>query len=149
MREPTANPNYVRTQRQVFYNMTRRYGEQIQLSKVSSSSVDYTTGDLTRSLETTTIRNAVYVPPSRQNKVVYTPAMMQAIRQYAWQGGAGQSVEQTMFLISDRDIRDWGEVEATQTVIHRSKTYDVKSVQTFDGGVIISGVETKGTHDGS
>lgn len=146
MPEPTANPNVTRTQRRTFYNFTRRYGEQIQLSKVSSSSVDYTTGDLTRSLETTTIRNAVYVPPTRQNKVIYTPSMMQAIRQYAWQGGAGQNIEETMFLISQRDIRNWGEIEATQTVVHRSKTYDVKSVQTFDGGVIISGTETKGTH---
>jgi hypothetical protein len=144
--EPTNNPNVTRTQRRTFYNFTRRYGEQIQLSKVSSSSVDYTTGDLSRSLETTTIRNAVYVPPTRQNRVIYTPSMMQAIRQYAWQGGAGQNIEETMFLISQRDIRNWGEIEATQTVIHRGKTYDVKSVQTFDGGVIISGVETKGTH---
>lgn len=126
--------------------MTRRYGEQIQLTKVSSSEVDYTTGDLTRSLETVTIRNAIFIPPTRQNRVIYTPAMMQAIRQYAWQGGAGQNIEETMFAISHRDIRNWGEVEATQTVIHRNKTYDVKSVQTFEGCVVISAVETKGTH---
>ena len=144
--EPTSNPNVTRTSNQTFYNITRRYGEQIQLSKVSSSSVDYTTGDLTRTLEATTVRNAVYVPPIRQNKVVYTPSMMQAIRQFAWQGGAGQNIEETMFLIHARDIRNWGAVEATQTVIHRSKTYDVVSVQTFDGGVVISCRETKGTH---
>jgi hypothetical protein len=72
--------------------------------------------------------------------------MMQAIRQYAWQGGAGQNIEETMFLIYANDMRDWGEVENTQTVTHRNKIYDVKSAQTFDGGVIISCVETKGTH---
>jgi len=144
--EPTSNPNVTRSQRQVFYNFTRRYGEQVTLSKVSSSSVDYTTGDLSRSLETKTIRNVVYVPPTRQSRVLYTPSMMQAIRQYAWQGGAGQSIEETMFLIYENDIRNWGEFENTQTVTHRSKVYDVKSVQSFDGGVILSAVETKGTH---
>lgn len=144
--EPNTNPNVTRAQKQTFYNITRRYGEQIQLSKVTSSEVDYTTGDLTRSLESTTVRNAVYVPPTAQHNVLYTPSMMQAIRQYAWQGGAGQNLEETMFLISERDIRDWGVIESTQTVLHRSKVYDVVSVQTFDGGVVINCKQTKGTH---
>lgn len=144
--EPTTNPNVTRSQRQTFYNFTRRYGEQIVLSKVTASEVDYTSGDLTRTTESLTVRNAVYVPPTRQSRVLYTPSMMQAIRQYAWQGGAGQNIEETMFLIYQKDMRNWGEVEHTQTVTHRSKIYDVKSSQSFDGGVIISCVETKGTH---
>lgn len=144
--EPTTNPNVTRSQSQVFYSFTRRYGEQIQLSKVTSSDVDYTTGDLTRSLETLSIRNAVWVPPQRQSQVLYTPAMMQAIRQYAWQGGAGQNIEETMFLVYYKDMRNWGEIENTQTVTHRGKIYDVVKGHTFDGGVIISCKETKGTH---
>lgn len=144
--EPTTNPNVTRTQLRTFYNFTRRYGEQITLSKVTSSAVDYTTGDLTRSLETLSVRNAVYVPPTRQSRVLYTPSMMQAIRQYAWQGGAGQNIEETMFLVYYKDMRNWGEVENTQTVTHRGKTYDVVSANTFDGGVVISCTETKGTH---
>lgn len=136
--QPSSNPNVSRSQRQVFYNFTRRYGEQIQLSKLNSTSVDYTTGELSRDYETKTIRNAVYVPPTAQNKVLYTPAMMQAMRQFAWQGGAGQNVEETMFLIFINDIRGWGKIDSTQRVSWRSQTYEVVSSQEFDGGIIIS-----------
>lgn len=137
MPEPTRNPNVTRSQRRTFYNMSRRYGEQIVIKKVDTSSTDYSTGDRTRTYTEQTIRNAVYIPPLTERNVTFTPAMMQAIREYAWQGGAGQDIEETGFLICYRDLRGWGEFDPTQRVDWRSKTYEVVRSQEFDGGVIV------------
>ena len=145
MPEPTRNPRVERAQKRTFYNMTRRYGEQITLQKVDENEVDYTSGSRTRSYTEQIIRNAVYVPPSSQRKVLYTPAMMQAIRQFAWQGGAGQDVESTMFLIYQNDIKSWGEFDTSQRVLHRNKVYEVEGHQQFDGGIILNATLAKGS----
>ena len=135
--EPTRNANVTRSSRRFFYNMTRRYGEQATLRKVDTNGTDYTTGDRTRTYTDQTVRNAVYIPPLSQRNVTFTPSMMQAIRQYAWQGGAGQDIEETGFLIADREMRDWGPIDPTQRVLWRNKTYEVVRDQQFEGGVII------------
>jgi len=134
--EPTRNPNVSRSQKQVFYRMTRRYGEQIRIRQVIENDLDYATGTLVRSYREETVRNAVYIPPTNQRNVTYTPAMMQAIRQYAWQG-SGQDIDETGFLIAERDIRNWGPFDPTQRVRWRDNTYEVVRDQTFDGGVIV------------
>lgn len=135
--EPTTNPNVVRTQSRVFYNMTRRYGVGLYLYRVTESSTDYTTGTPTRTYERAYIRNAVYVPPRTTRSVEYTPAMMQAIRQYAWQGGAGQDMDATVFLVAKRDVPTWCGVEPTQFIRWRGETHQVADVQEFDGGYVI------------
>lgn len=145
MSEPTTNPRVTRSQRRMFYNFTRRYGEAITLNKVDTNSMDYETGDRTRTYTTLNIRNAVYVPETQTRSVVYTPSMMQAVRQYAWQGGAGQDMEETMFLIYERDMRSWGEVDQTQFVVHRSVSYEVTGSQRFDGGVVINCKAARGS----
>lgn len=135
--EPTTNPNVTRSQRQTFYNFTRRYGEQIAIRKVLESDIDYTTGTRTRTYRQDTIRNAVYIPSMTERNVTYTPSMMQAVRQYAWQGGAGQDIQESGFLISHRELRSWGEFDPTQSIVWRGKTYEVVRCQSFDGGVIV------------
>ena len=143
--EPTRNPNVSRTQRQVFYNFTRRYGEQIAVRQVIESETDYATGALTRTYRQETIRNAVYIPPITERNVTYTPAQMQAIRQYAWQG-SGQDVEEAGFLIFHKDLRGW-EFDPTQRVRWRNETYEVVRDQQFDGGVIVWVKVAKNSHD--
>jgi len=143
--EPTRNPRIDRAQKRVFYNLTRRYGVQIVLNKVLLSDVDYTTGDPTRTYTTLTIRNAVYVPPQVGRSVTYSPAMMQAIRQFAWQGGAGQDIETTAFLICERDMRAWGALDSTQFVTWREESYEVVDSHNFDGGVVVSCKVAKGS----
>ncbi len=135
--EPTRNAIVSQASRRFFYNMTRRYGEQATLRKVETNSTDYTTGDRTRAYTDQIVRNAVYIPPLSQRNVTFTPSQMQAIRQYAWQGGAGQDIEETGFLVAIRDMRNWGEIDPTQRVLWRNKTYEVVRDQRFDGGVII------------
>jgi hypothetical protein len=134
--EPNSNPNVSRTLRQVFYNMTRRYGEQIEIRRVIENDIDYSTGNLSRTYRRETIRNAVYIPPITERNVNYTPAMMQAIRQFAWQG-SGQDVQESGFLILARDLRSWGEVDPTQRIRWREHTHEVVRAQQFDGGMII------------
>ena len=135
--EPDRNPNVSRTQKQVFYNFTRRYGESLELRRVIESEMDYATGARTRNYVARTIRNAVYIPSTTERSVQYTPAMMQAIRQYAWQGGAGQDIEESGFLIASRDLRNWDEFDPTDRLLWRNRTYELTRVQAFDGGVII------------
>ena len=143
--EPDRNPNVSRSQRQVFYNVSRRYGAGLYLYKVATSGTDYSTGAVTRTYDRTYIRNAVHVPNSTTRNVTYTPAMMQAVRQYAWQGGAGQDLDSTTFLISDRDLRGWCLIDPTQFISWRGGWYQVTSVQDFDGGVIVQCKQAKGS----
>lgn len=125
--------------------MTRRYGEQIVLSKVATSSTAYTTGSRTRTYTSTTIRNAVRVPTMTAHNVTYTPSMMQAVRQFAWQGGAGTDAETVSFMIADQDVRGWGEVDATQYITWRDESYEVQNANHFDGGIIVNCVAAKGS----
>ncbi len=147
MAEPTVNARVSRSSRRVFYNMTRRYGEQIVINKVDTNSIDYTTGSRTRTYTSTTVRNAVHVPTLTARDVTFTPAMMQAIRQYAWQGGAGTDKETTSFMVFDHDIREWGEVDPSQQVEWRGETYEVAGANHFDGGVIINCTIAKGSRE--
>jgi hypothetical protein len=145
--EPTRNARVVRSQRRVFYNFTRRYGEQATVNKVDTSATDYDTGNRTRTYTTVTIRNVVYVPSVTARNVTFTPAMMQAVRQYAWQGGAGTDIETVSFLIADQDLRKstWGEIEATQFIGWRGDNYEVVSSNQFDGGVVVNCKTAKGS----
>jgi len=143
--EPTRNPRVTRTQRRVFYNFTQRYGELATINKVNTSDTDYTTGNRTRTYTTMSVRNAVYVPSITQRNVTFTPAMMQAVRQYAWQGGAGQDIETVSFLMADRELRGWGEIEPTQFVMWRGDSYEVVSSNKFDGGVVLNCKTAKGS----
>lgn len=146
--EPTTNPNVTRTQKQVFYNVTRRYGEGLYLYRVTESTTDYTTGTPTRTYDRVYIRNAVHVPETTTRNVTYTPAMMQAVRQFAWQGGAGQDIETTTFMVAKRDAPTWCGVESTQFIRWRGETYQVTDVQTLAGGYIIQCKVAKGSGPG-
>jgi hypothetical protein len=70
---------------------------------------------------------------------------MQAIRQFAWQGGAGQDIESVSFLICERDIRGWGDLDSTQYIQWRQSSYEVSDAQHFDGGVIVTCKIAKGS----
>jgi hypothetical protein len=120
----------------VFYNFTRRYGERIIIRRVIENDIDYATGLLERTYREETIRNAVYIPPITERNVTYTPAMMQAIRQYAWQG-SGQDMKESGFLFADRDLRNWDGFDPTQRIRWRDQTHEVVRIQKFDGGTII------------
>ena len=146
--EPLTNPNVTRSQRQTFYNLTRRYGRGLYLYRVTESTTDYTTGTPTRTYDRVYIRNAVFVPSQTTRSVLYTPAMMQAVRQFAWQGGAGQDLESHTFLIAKRDAPTWCGVEPTQFIRCSGETYQVKSVDNLDGGYIIHCVAADGSGPG-
>lgn len=143
--EPTTNPRVQRTLRRTFYSLSRRYGVQIVLKKVLASDMDYTTGAPTRTYTTQTIRNAVVLPSAQQRDVTYTPAMMQSVRNFAWQGGAGTDKHDVTFLVANRDIRAWGDLDSTQYVEWDGQGYEVASATQFDGGVVIGCTAAKGS----
>lgn len=143
--EPRTNPRVTKSLRRTFYNFSRRYGEQIKINKVDESSTDYETGGRTRTYESVTIRRAVPVPASLTREVSFTPSMMQAIREYAWQGGAGQDIETFSFLVADRDLRTWGEVDSTQFVEWRDNSYEVIRSWSYDGGFVIECKAARGS----
>jgi len=145
--EPNRNPRVDRAQKRTFYNITRRYGALIVIRRADTSSTDYITGDRVRNYTQATIRNAVYVPPITSRTVTYTAAMMQAMRQFAWQGGAGQDVESSHFLICERDIKGWGEVDSTQEVQWLGVWYKVSDVQQFDGGLVVTVKSARGSQE--
>lgn len=136
MTEPAGNPNLLRSQRQTLYNLTRRWGVRIKLYRPLENEVDYATGSLDRTYRETVIRNAAYIPPITERQVIYTPAMMQAIREYAWQG-SGQDVEETGFLIMKRDLEANTPVCLCSRVRYNGKTYEISKFQELEAGWIV------------
>jgi hypothetical protein len=145
---PTTNPRVQRTLRRTFYSLTRRYGEAIYLMKVQTGSTNYSSGDVTRTFERVFIRKAVHVPQNSSRNVTFTPAMMQSIRNFAWQGGAGTTEEVETFMIAARDLRGWCTIDPTQMISWHGSTYQITATQTFDGGVIIQCKQAKGSGPG-
>jgi hypothetical protein len=71
--------------------------------------------------------------------------MMQSVRQYAWQGGAGQDIDTTAFLIADIDLRGWCAIDQTQHIGWQGGWYQVENVNEFDGGVVVQCKQAKGS----
>lgn len=143
MAEPNVNLRRQAASRRTFYSLSRRYGEQLTLRKLDTDTLDLTTGDTARTYTEAVIRNAVPMPAIEQRSVIYTPSMMQAIRQFAWQGG-GQDLEESGFLIYGPDIPStWGEIDTSQNIVWRDRTHEIVKVQEFDGGVLVWTTEVK------
>lgn len=77
----------------------------------------------------------------------YTPAMMQAMRNFAWQGGAGQDSESAVFLILLQDLQGWGEITPTQWLRYEQETFQVVDILRSEGGWILSGRRIPGTEN--
>lgn len=144
MREPTTNPRQATTLRRVFYNFTRRYGSEAKLYKHESASVDRDTGEKTVTTDRIIIRNVVKTPGRISREVLYTPAMMQAIRSSAWQGSGSDRLE-IGFLIYFADIRSWGEIGPDQWIVHNGRSYQVVEAWEVEGGWIVNGTLTEGS----
>lgn len=145
--EPTRNARTVRGLRRTFYALSRRHGEALYLYKVQegSGTTDYSTGIVTRDYDRVFVRNAVPLPTTSKRNVTYTPAMMQSVRNFAWQGGAGTEQVDASFLIANRDLRDWCPIDSTQFVGWRGEFFQVETANHFDGGVIIGCKQAKGS----
>lgn len=138
------NPNVSRSLKKTFYHMTRRYGEPGYIYKVETGETNYDTGEVTRDVERTFIRKMVRVPSSMMRQVVYTPAMMQSLRQFAWQGG-GTDVEQTVFMVFINDLKDWCEIEPSQWINYDNTSYQIDNVGKFDGGWLLGCKQAEGS----
>lgn len=142
------NANLSRTLRNAFYSMSRRYGSRATINRLDSHDTDLVTGEKTKSVSSATIRNCVQIPVQMQRQVMYTASMMQSLRPFAWQGGAGQDVESTMFMVLKTDLREWGDITPYQWINFKGGNYQVVEVQTMEGGWVFTAKRTRGTESG-
>lgn len=125
--------------------MSRRYGSKATLYKLSSTDTDYETGQVTKTVEAKSLRRVVQIPVTGSREVTYTAAMMQSLRQFAWQGAPGQNVRETMFLIPFDDLRGWDSIGAEQWIKYGDARYEVVEAQQTPGGWIVQAKQVKGT----
>jgi len=142
------NANLSRTLRNAFYSMSRRYGSRATINRLDSNDTDLVTGQKTKTVSSATIRNCVQIPVQMQRQVMFTASMMQSLRPFAWQGGAGQDVESTMFMVLKTDLRDWGEITPYQWINFKGGNFQIVEVQTMDGGWVFTAKRTRGTESG-
>lgn len=142
------NANLSRTLKNAFYSLSRKYGTQATIFRLDSNDTDLVTGKKTKAVSSAPIRNCVQIPVQMQRSVLYTASMMQSLRPFAWQGGAGQDVESTMFMVLKTDLRDWGEITPYQWINFRGGNYQVVEVSTMDGGWVFTAKRTRGTDSG-
>lgn len=141
------NPNLSRTLKATFYNMSRRYGSNGRVSRHSDVSTDYTTGAVTRTVQSRSIRQMVQVPVTVTRSLLYTATMMQAIRPFAWQGSPGQNTETSVFLILDNDIRGWGVITPDQWIDYNGGRFEIIEAVNTSGGWIIEAKRVRGAAD--
>ena len=124
--------------------MTRRYGAEAHLYRITSSGVNRDTGVKTVETERVYLRNVIRSNDQLSRSVIYTAAMMQAIRSTAWQGG-GQDVATATFMIYGPDMGNWGQIEPDQWIRYDDTSYQIVEAHETDGGWIISAKLAEGS----
>lgn len=112
--------------------------------RLDDSEVDLDTGQKTHTVSSQAIRRCVQVPIGIARQVIFTPAMMQSLRPFAWQGGAGQNVQETMFLIYKNELRGWGDITPEQWVHFRGRNYQVVEAINTPGGWFFTAKQARG-----
>ena len=138
------NANLLRSLTKTFYSMTRRYGSEGYLYRITDAYVNRDTGEKVVETERRRVRNLVHVPVSLARSVIYTPAMMQSIRSTAWQGG-GTDDRVSTFVILRKDCRLWGEIEPDQWIRYNDKSYQISAAQEMAGGWLIEAKLSEGS----
>ena len=142
------NANLNRSLKRTYYRLSQRYGVQGNISRRTSADTDFVTGETKQTVETRSIRKLVRVAVAGDSReVIYTAAMMQSLRPFAWQGGQGQDTKNAIFLVFDNELRGW-EVTPEQWLRYDRENYQVVSALKNDGGWIIEAKLAVGSEDG-
>lgn len=144
MTTPAFNPRRLQSVRRTFYNMSRRYGQGAYIYRTTEAEVDRDTGERTVETERQFIRFCVQINDTQMRAVLYTPAMMQAIRNTAWQG-AGVDTSSVVFLIYGPDTRNWGDITTTDYVWYDEDAYQVSEALKLNGGWILQAKLAEGS----
>jgi len=141
-----SNPSMDALIKRTLYDLKRRYGNEIQVYRLDSSSTDYETGVKSATTSVIDIRHAVVLPASEMRRYFASIAFITASKQFLSPGNQGFDQSQRGFIVASQDAPDF-EFEPEDWIVYRGKRYDVAVIERleFDTGWLVIGKELKGT----
>lgn len=146
-----SNPSMDHLIRRTLYDLKMRYGNEIQIYRLTSASTDYETGVKTATKQVIDVRRAVVMPTAEMRKFFASIAFITASKQFLAPGNQGFDQSSRGFIIEHRDLAEVGEedfeFQPEDWIVYRGRRYDVEMIERleWDSGWLIVGKELKGT----
>lgn len=146
-----SNPSMDHLIKRALYDLKNRYGNEIQIYRLSSASTDYETGVKSATKTVIDVRKAVVMPTAEMRRFFASIAFITASKQFLAPGNQGYDQSSRGFIIEHRDLAEAGhedfEFQPEDWIVYRGKRYDVEMIERleFDSGWLVIGKELKGT----
>lgn len=146
-----SNPRMDHLIQRTLYDLKHRYGNEIQIYRLTSASTDYETGVKTAARSVIDVRHAVVMPASDMRRFFASIAFITASKQFLSPGNQGFDQSSRGFIIEHRDLAQAGhedfEFQPEDWIVYRGRRYEVEMIERleWDSGWLVVGKELKGT----
>lgn len=144
-----SNPNMYASIQRTIYSLKQRYGDEIQIYRLSSASTDYETGVKSATVSVIDIRKSVVLPAAEVRRFFASVAFLTASKQFLSPGNQGFDEGSRGFIIEARDVYqtdDTFEFQPEDWIVYKGHRYDVVNIEVLeDLGWMVMCKELKGT----
>lgn len=138
-----ASLNYLISR--TIYSLKQRYGNEISVYRLATSSTNYETGVKTTAVTSYDIRKAVVMPASDARRFFNSVNQISSMKQYLAPGNPGWDESNRAFIIAGEDLPNF-EFEPEDWIVHKHARYDIVTITKLeDRGWLILAKELKGT----
>ena len=116
--------------RKLLYNLKRRFGQRIEIKKVTGRNVNVRTGKVITAYETLIVKKAVVLPEMQDRIFSYHLAFIAANRNFTY-GGLFDESKRTV-LIDLKDIAKDKTIIIDDRVLFKGNYWDVKNIVLLD-----------------
>lgn len=134
------NPRLRKQIRDTLYVLKIQNGQQMELYRLTSSGVDFDTGNLAQVRESKMVRNGIMGPRNLARASQMTAHYLSQLRPFVSVGGPGWDQNTVLFLFDGRDTRDWT-FSKGDWIVCNHRRYNVDTVEELgdkDGWAIVT-----------
>lgn len=125
--EPINNANLQRVIRQTIYRLKLEFGALVDVYRLDSSTTDYDTGEITRSITRRRVRRAVKMPEGVSQLQYISPQFTQTQKPFITKGLGWDEVT-NVFLFDGRDLRDFN-FELEDWLVWNHERFEIKAIE--------------------
>lgn len=143
--DPSKNPNLQRAIKETLYRLKIEYGVKVDVYKLSSTSTDYDTGTISRSITKNSVRRAVKMPEGVGRLQYISPNFTQTQKPFITKGLGWDEVT-NIFVFEGRDLPNYN-FEIEDWLVHDHTRYEIKVVEELGGkaGWVVGTTHARGT----
>lgn len=120
-------PRLLRKHRQILYQLKRDWGLSVQIFRPTSASHDVTTGEIARTFEVHSVKDAPVLPKHKKREFVYDLAYIAAGKNFT--EGAFFDKGQRQVIIEQRDLPKGFEPNLDDFVVFNFEKHEIKEVE--------------------